>query len=233
MRESEHRFRNMADNAPVMLWVTDASGSCNYLNKSWFEFTGQTQDEALGYGWLEATHPEDKGETERTFLVANAAHQPFRLEYRLRRHDNVYRWAIDAASPRFGPDGEFAGYIGSVVDISDRKEAQEVLEQQNAILQQRVETALAEHKEAEARLHQAQKMEAIGQLTGGVAHDFNNLLQVISGNLQLLKEWPATSARSSAAQCPGRGVPGAKLASQLLAFGRRQPLAPKVIKSGG
>ena len=123
--ESEARFRNMADNAPVMMWVTDASGYCTYLNRRWHEFTGQA--EAKGLGWLEATHVDDKADAERVFLAANAAREPFRSEYRLRRADGAFRWALDAASPRFGEDGIFLGYVGSVIDIDDRHDMEEAL----------------------------------------------------------------------------------------------------------
>ena len=125
LRESEERFRNMADHAPVMMWVTESDGSCSYLNRAWHQFTGQTAEETKGFGWLDATHPDDKGEAERIFASANARREAFRIEYRLRRADGVYRWTIDAAAPRFGPGGEFLGYIGSVIDIDDRKEAEE------------------------------------------------------------------------------------------------------------
>lgn len=125
LRESEERFRNMADHAPVMMWVTESDGYCSYLNRAWHQFTGQTAEEAKGFGWLDATHPDDKGEAERIFASANARREAFRIEYRLRRADGVYRWAIDAAAPRFGPGGEFLGYIGSVIDIDERKEAEE------------------------------------------------------------------------------------------------------------
>jgi PAS domain S-box-containing protein len=132
--DSEDRFRNMADNAPVMMWVTDADGACVYLNRRWYEFTGQTREEAEGLGWLDATHPEDRAEAERVFLAANAAGTPFRLEYRLRHADGSYHWAIDAASPRFGPAGEFLGYIGSVIDIDERRAAEDALRHANALL---------------------------------------------------------------------------------------------------
>ncbi len=122
LRESEARFRNMADNAPVMTWVTDPSGACTYLNARWYEFTGQTPDKAEGFGWLDAVHPEDRGWSGETFLNANAKREAFRLEYRLRRADGVYRWAIDAASPRFDEAGTFLGFVGSVFDIDDRRE---------------------------------------------------------------------------------------------------------------
>lgn len=234
LRVSEARFRNMADNAPVMIWTTDQSAFCTYLSRSWYQFTGQTPETGLGFGWLDATHPDDKAAAEATFVKANAGHSAFSLEYRLRRHDGTYRWAIDAAAPWFDAKGEFLGYIGSVIDITERKELEEAQRQLNLVLERRVEEAITAREQTEVQLRQAQKMEAIGKLTGGVAHDFNNLLQIISGNLELLAgdvagndraEQRITHALAGAAR-------GAKLASQLLAFGRRQPLAPKSINIG-
>ena len=130
--DSEARFRNMADYAPVMLWVTDANGACTYLNQRWCDFTGQTPAEAEGLGWLAATHPDDSQRTGQIFLDANATRVPFRLEYRLRHADGSYHWAIDAALPRFGADGTFLGYIGSVIDIQDRRHAEEQLQASEA-----------------------------------------------------------------------------------------------------
>ena len=120
LRESEARFRNMADAAPVMLWVTQPDGSCSFLSRAWLEFTGQTLEEGLGYGWLDAVHPEDRPRAERDFLEANARREPFRADYRLRRHDGTYRWATDAAAPRLGPGGDYLGYVGSVLDVDER-----------------------------------------------------------------------------------------------------------------
>ncbi|TCP96406.1 PAS domain S-box-containing protein [Sphingomonas sp. PP-F2F-A104-K0414] len=134
VRESEDRFRNMADHAPVMMWVTDPQGNCTYLNRQWYVFTGQTPEEAGGLGWLDATHPDDMTEAGRIFLEANAAQTSFRLEYRLRCADGSYRWAIDAASPRFGQDGQFLGYIGSVIDIHERRAAEDAVRHSSALL---------------------------------------------------------------------------------------------------
>ena len=234
LRESEARFRNMAEHAPVMMWITDPSGSLTYLNRPWSEFTGQAPEESLGFGAWRALHPDDLEPARQAFFAANAGHQPFRTEYRLRRHDGAWRWALSAAAPRFDGAGAFLGYIGSVIDITDRKEAEEILQQANDVLERRVATAMRERAETEAQLRQAQKMEAIGRLTGGVAHDFNNVLQVIGGNLQLLLRDVAGNLRGEqrlqvAIDAISRG---SKLASQLLAFGRRQPLAPKVVNLG-
>ena len=234
LRESEARFRNMAEHAAVMMWVTDPTGSLTYLNRLWTEFTGQRLEEALGFGAWAALHPDDSEPSRRAFIEAAAGRKPFRVEYRLRRSDGVYRWALSAAGPRFSDDGQFLGHIGSVIDITDRKEAEQVLQQANEKLENRVAAAVAERAEAEAQLRQAQKMEAVGKLTGGVAHDFNNVLQVIGGNLQLLSRDVAGNQRAehrlqTAIAAISRG---SKLASQLLAFGRRQPLAPKVVNLG-
>ncbi|WP_372013456.1 response regulator [Pseudoxanthomonas sp. 10H] len=121
LRESEGRFRNMADHAPVMMWVGDTANRCTYLNRSWYEFTGQQPGEGLEHGWIEAVHPQDRGRAEQALARAHAAQDAFRLEYRLRHRDGGYRWMLGAAAPRFGPDGGFLGHVGSILDIDDRR----------------------------------------------------------------------------------------------------------------
>ena len=362
--DSEVRFRNMADHAPVMMWVTDPSGYCTYLNRKWYEFTGQTEDQAKGLGWLDATHPDDKAGAEEAFVKANAAHEPFRIEYRLERADGTYRWAIDAASPRFDKDGEYLGYVGSVIDIDERREAEsriaeseeqlrlatdaadigfwdvdlvndllvwpprvkamfgispnvpvtmqdfyeglhpddrevtsaaflaasdpeqravydveyrtigqedgeirwvyakgkgvfddstgtcsrvigaaiditarkrveQELQDLNETLEQKIEAEVAARTATEEALRQAQKMEAVGQLTGGIAHDFNNLLAGIGGSLEIIErrlEQGRTDGLSrfiNGAQTSTQRA--AALTQRLLAFSRRQTLDPRPI----
>lgn len=133
--DSEARFRNMADHAPIMMWVTDENGYCSYLNRRWYEFTGQSEEEALGIGWTKATHPDDQRMAEEAFMAAAAAQGPYRIEFRLRRADGTYRWAIDAAAPRFGDDGRFLGHVGSVIDIDERREAEDALRRANTLLE--------------------------------------------------------------------------------------------------
>ncbi len=125
LRESESRFREMADSAPVMIWITSADGSCTYLNKQWQDFTGQTDETGLGSGWLDALHPNDRERAGREFADANRRHESFRMEFRLRRREGEHRWVIDSAQPRLSERGEFLGYIGSVFDISERKQAED------------------------------------------------------------------------------------------------------------
>jgi PAS domain S-box-containing protein len=114
----------MADSAPVMMWVTDPTGHCMYLNQRWYEYTGQRPGEGEGLGWVNAVHPDDRPLAEQTFLTANAEQRDYRVDFRLRRADGVYRWTIDAAAARFGEDGKFLGYVGSVIDIDERREAE-------------------------------------------------------------------------------------------------------------
>jgi PAS domain S-box-containing protein len=128
LRHSEERFRAFADAAPAMLWVTEPDGRCSYLSRGWYDFTGQKAEDALGFGWLSAVHPLDRDRAQRAFVAANERHEPFELEHRLRRSDGVYRYVIDAGQPRFGCDGAFEGYVGSVIDIHERRSAEERLD---------------------------------------------------------------------------------------------------------
>ena len=127
LRESEARFRTMADTAPVMIWVAGADKLCTYFNKGWLDFTGRSMNQELGEGWTEGIHRDDYRPCLDTYFAAFDAHQPFTMEYRLRRHDGTHRWVLDSGVPRFGPYGTFLGYIGSCVDITDRKHAEEHL----------------------------------------------------------------------------------------------------------
>lgn len=129
LRKNDALFRLMADASPAMLWLTDPEGRCTFLSREWYAFTGQTEEEALGLGWTDATHPDDKMRTGKEFLDANAATTFFRTEYRLRAADGTYRWAIDLGQPWFSETGEYAGMVGAVFDIDDRKRAEEELEE--------------------------------------------------------------------------------------------------------
>jgi PAS domain S-box-containing protein len=159
LRESEERFRNMADNSPVMVWVTGADGRCTYLSKSWYSFTGQEPDAGLGFGWMDRSHPEDRQRVEEEFSVANARREPFWVEYRLLAADGEYRWVLDSAGPRLGVNDEFLGYIGSVVDITDRKRTEEALRRSEA-----AERLARERVELLARL--MSELEALGGVRG-------------------------------------------------------------------
>jgi PAS domain S-box-containing protein len=121
LRETENRFQIMADAAPVLLWMSDTDGLCTYFNQSWLAFTGRTVEEEWGVGWAEGIHFEDFQRCMDTYLAAFNVRKVFEMEYRLRRHDGEFRWILDRGTPRYGPGGIFAGYIGSCIDITDRK----------------------------------------------------------------------------------------------------------------
>ncbi|WP_230968466.1 PAS domain S-box protein [Nostoc sp. WHI] len=127
LRESEARFRYMTDTAPVLVWMSGTDTLCNYFNKPWLDFTGRTLEQEMGNGWAEGVHPDDFQRCLNTYINAFDARQKFTMEYRLRRFDGEYRWLFDTGVPRFAPIGEFIGYIGSCVDIHDRKLAEKAL----------------------------------------------------------------------------------------------------------
>ena len=152
LRESEERFRIIADAAPVLIWVSGADKRCTYFNKRWLEFTGRTMDQELGDGWAEGVHPEDLQRCRDTYDRSFDARQEFEMEYRLRRQDGEYRWIFDRGVPRFASRDQFLGYIGSCIDVTDRKQASETLERMNTELEQRVQERTTELREREAML---------------------------------------------------------------------------------
>ncbi|MGF6673764.1 response regulator [Paraburkholderia sp. WSM4174] len=176
-------------------------------------------------------HPDDQALNDRLVVEAIRSGEPFRAEYRIRRPDGGYMWVQANGRCQFDEHGEPTRFPCVLIDIHDRKIAEQQLLQLTETLEQRVADSIAARTLAEEQLRQAQKMEAIGSLTGGVAHDFNNVLQVINGNLQMLaadaNDDPVTQRRLSAATDAVKR--GAKLAAHLLAFARRQPLSPTVL----
>jgi len=127
LRESEDRFRRVADAAPVMIWTAGTDKLCTYVNRRWLEFTGHTPEQDLGTGWVAGIHPDDVEASRQMFTECYDRRERFRTEYRLRRHDGQYRWVLDTGAPWFNADGSFAGYIGSAIDVTERKLADDAL----------------------------------------------------------------------------------------------------------
>jgi len=363
VRESEQRFSELADAAPVLVWLGGPEGGCTWVNRTWLEFTGRALEQELGTGWTESVHPEDRERVRGAFEEALARREPFRMEFRLRRRDGEWRCIDDHGAPRFAADGSFLGWIGSCVDVTDAREAteslrasderfrgfaemsedvvwladakagrleyvspayermfgddreavmaepgrwralvhpedrataeegaravargeraqtqyrvvrpdgqvrvvknssfpiwgedgslrwiaglvhdvtesalaQEELERRVAERTRELEASLEERRKTEAALAQAQRLETVGRLTGGVAHDFNNLLTVIIGALDMIlrqSDKPERVKRlGEAALAAGRR--GERLTRQLLAFSRRQEMKLETLDLGG
>jgi two-component system, LuxR family, sensor kinase FixL len=166
LRESDARFRIMADTAPVMVWMSGADMLCNFFNKQWLEFTGRTMEEELGNGWLQGVHAEDLPHCLETYTSSFKARQPFTMEYRLRRADGEYRWILDNGVPRYTQEREFSGYIGSCIDITERIRAEEQLR----LLRQEL-------------FHMA-RVSSMGELTSVLAHELSQPLMTILINAQ-------------------------------------------------
>jgi PAS domain S-box-containing protein len=127
IRESEERFRLVANTAPVLIWMSGPDKLCTYFNQPWLEFTGRRIEAELGNGWEDDVHPDDLSACLDTYTNAFDRRESYKMEYRLRRDDGEYRWVFEFGVPRFNPDGSFAGYIGSCIDVTERKMAEEAL----------------------------------------------------------------------------------------------------------
>jgi len=127
LRESEGRFRLVANTAPVLIWMAGPDKLRTYFSQPWLDFTGRAVEQELGDGWLEGIHADDSRKYLASYTHSFDRRHKFKMEYRLRRHDGEYRWIQDNGVPRFNPDGTFAGYIGSCIDVTDSRMAQEAL----------------------------------------------------------------------------------------------------------
>lgn len=164
LRESEARFRSMADTAPVLIWMSGTDKLCTFFNKGWLDFTGRRLEQELGNGWAEGVHREDFDRCLDVYASSFDARREFTMEYRLRRRDGEYRWLLDTGTPRFGPDSAFLGYIGSCLDITARKQAE------------------AEHQRQNMELARVGRVAVMGELAASLAHEVNNPIGAMVAN---------------------------------------------------
>lgn len=234
IRQSNERFRAAVAAVEGVLWTNNAAGEMDGEQPAWAALTGQMHDEYQGFGWAEAVHPDDAQPTIDAWNAALATRSTFVFEHRLRRADGQWRQFSVRAIPTFCPIGELREWVGVHTDVTERRAVEERLRVLNETLNRRVAEEVAERGKAEDALRQAQKMEAVGQLTGGVAHDFNNLLTIIAGNVDMAcRTLDAADGDPRARRALGNALKGteraAALTQRLLAFSRRQPLSPKPI----
>jgi PAS domain S-box-containing protein len=173
LRESEARFRLVADSAPVLIWMSGTDKLCTYFNKPWLDFTGRSLEQELGNGWAEGVDPEDLQRCLDTYIQSFDRREAFRMEYRLRRHDGEFRWVLDIGAPRFNPDGSFAGYIGSCIDVTEKRRAEEQLRQ------------------AQENLARVSRVIAMGELAATIAHEVNQPLGAVVTNASASLRWLA------------------------------------------
>ncbi|MBS1795382.1 MAG: PAS domain S-box protein [Acidobacteria bacterium] len=212
LRESEARFRSVADTAPVWIWIAGPDKYLTYANKTFLDFSGHTLEEEVAGGWRKI-HPDDFKHVREIYHNAFAKREEYRVEYRHLRYDGEYRWILLIGVPRWTPSGNFLGFIGSAMDIHERKQAEEAL------------------RATEEKLRQSQKLESVGRLAGGIAHDFNNMLTAIIGysDISLLKLRRDDPLRRNLEEIRRAAERSASLTSQLLAFSRQQVLQPKIV----
>lgn len=226
LRESEERFRILTRAMPNQAWTAQPNGLLDWFNDQVYSYSGAQPGALNGVEWATIVHPDDVPASQARWMAALTSGDAYESEFRLRRHDGTYRWHIARAAPILGEVGAILRWVGTNTDIHDQKTMFETLEQ-------RVEERTRQLMEAEEALRQSQKMEAVGQLTGGLAHDFNNLLAGISGSLELLAKRIAEGRTTglerylSGAQESARRA--ASLTQRLLAFSRRQTLDPRPI----
>jgi PAS domain S-box-containing protein len=205
LRESEQNFRTLADSGRALIWTSGTDKLCNYFNSVWLEFTGRKLEQEMGNGWTEGVHPDDLQSCLDIYVGAFDRREKFSMEYRMLRYDGEYRWILDDGCPRYDSMGEFIGYIGHCLDISERKHDEE------------------ENAKLEVQLRHAQKMESIGFLAGGIAHDLNNILFPISGLSEMLLDDvpPGNPEHESIKQIYKSAQRGSDLVKQILTFSRQ------------
>ncbi|RZU39504.1 PAS domain S-box-containing protein [Edaphobacter modestus] len=201
--EDEVHFQQIANSAPVLIWLSGTDAQYTWFNKPWLEFRGCTLEQEFGKGWMAGVHPDDLDRCLKVYAEHFETQEPFQMEYRLRRRDGVYRWVLDHGLPRFGASEEFLGFIGSCTDIT-------------------------EMKMAEIALRESEKLAIVGRLASSIAHEINNPLEAVTNLLYLAAQSAdeATRANIEAAQQELMRV--SHITAQTLQF-RRQRSSPESV----
>ena len=201
-RSGEEKFRKLTALAPIGVCLTGPHSLCQYVNEKWTQMSGFSYSEMLGDTWLKAVHAEDRERVTASWEAAVATHDSWRMEYRLQATDGAVTWVYGLATPLLDQQGHLTGYIGTHLDVTERKRNEN------------------ERSELDAKLQQTQKLESLGVLAGGIAHDFNNILMTILGNVDLVLQDlpPNASARTYLSDAEKAARRAAELCRQMLAY---------------
>lgn len=248
LAESEAKFRAITDAMPQIVWSAAADGRHDYYNRRWYEFVGRDAADGTDDEWMGRMHPDDRTQAELQWQQALATGEDYETEFRLRGGaDDAWRWFIARALPIRDAAGRITRWFGTCTDVQDLMEAREIQARGRDELERlvtertialkhaldRLQSEMAERERTEAALRQSQKMEAVGQLTGGVAHDFNNLLTGIGVSLEMIRSRIAQGRTDDADGYIGTALDevarASSLTHRLLAFARRQALDPKPV----
>ena len=224
---SETTLRTITDAMPQMVWATGPEGHADYFNQRWYEITGTTPDQVMGDGWTSVIHPDDRERTWSRWQHCITIGEPFEMECRLRMADGGYRWSLGRALPVRNPEtGAISRWLGTCTDIEDTVAAREALMRSQEDLERLVAERTRDLETTQAKLAQAQRMEALGKLAGGIAHDFNNVLQAVQGGGALIERRPGDmeGVRRRARLVLEAAERGAAITRRLLAFSRRGDL---------
>jgi PAS domain S-box-containing protein len=231
LRQSEEQFRVFAQAVPNHVWASDPSGNLYWFNDQVYAYAGELPGSLDGSQWARIVHPDDLPTAAADWTRSLESGDVYETEFRIRRADGTYRWFLVRAEPVRSADGAIANWIGTNTDIEHAKQQAAELAKLAATLEQQVEQRTADLMAAEESLRQSQKMEAVGQLTGGLAHDFNNIIAGISGSLELMQTRLVQGRMGEIdryiAGAMGASKRAAGLTQRLLAFSRRQTLDPR------
>jgi PAS domain S-box-containing protein len=231
LRASEMQFRSFAQAIPNHFWTSTSNGELDWFNDQVYAYSGLQPGELDGSGWVAIVHPDDLPLALRNWQEALSSGEIYEAEFRLKRHDGLWRWHIARAVPIRDTEERITRWVGTNTDIQEQKEVSAALTDINAALEDRINERTRQLRDAEEKLRQAHKMEAVGQLTGGLAHDFNNLLQGITGALDRIQNRIAHGRLSDVDRFLKAAIDAADRAAalthRLLAFSRQQTLDPR------
>jgi PAS domain S-box-containing protein len=232
LNESERQFRTLADSIPTLCWIARPDGHIFWYNRQWYDYTGKEPAEMEGRGWQSVHDPEILPQVIEKWTASLQTGRDFEMVFPLRGRDGSFRPFLTRVQPVRDSAGGIVRWFGTNTDIAVQQAAERALEERASDLEARVAERTAERELALAQLHEAQKLETIGQLTGGVAHDFNNLLTPITGVLDMLHRRYGR-ADTWEAKLIGGALQSAEraktLVQRLLGFARRQPLETRAL----